>query len=159
MGADTLTEVSKRFEMGRRCYVARVESKIVAYGWVSFDEEFIGELNLLLRLLPGEAYIWNWATLPAFRSNHLFSELLTYILEDLMTEKLHCVWIGADLENVPSQRGNARAGFLYVADLVVARVLALRQVWVHGRTDVPESLLAEARRAFLNRRDKVWLDT
>ena len=158
MGTDSSAEIIKRFETGRRCYAAQVESKIVAYGWVSLDEEFIGELNLRLRLLPGEAYIWNCATLPVFQGKHLYSALLTYILEDLSREKFHRVWIGADLENVASQRGIARAGFKYIADLVVARVLALRQVWVQGRPDVEESLVAEARRAFLNNRDKVWLD-
>ena len=154
----TSAEIKKRFEAGRRCYVAKVESKIVTYGWVSFDEESIGELNLLLKLFPGEAYIWNCATLSTFQGNHLYSALLTYILEDLSREKFHRVWIGADLENVASQRGIARAGFKYIADLVVARVVALRQVWVQGRPDVEESLVAEARRAFLNNRDKVWLD-
>ncbi len=51
----------------------------------------------------------------------------------------------------------ARAGFRQVADLVLARVLALRLVWVQGRPDVPDSLVAETRRAFLNNRDKLWL--
>lgn len=125
---------------------------------MSFDEEFIGELNLLLKLLLGEAYIWNCATLSAFQGNHLYSALLTYILADLSNEKFKLAWIGADLDNVASQKGIARAGFSHIADLVIARVLALRQVWVQGRPDVPENLVAEVRRAFLNNRDKVWLD-
>lgn len=158
MGANNSTGTLERFESGRRCYVAQVDDKIVAYGWVSFEEEFIGELNLRLRLLPGEAYIWDCVTVPAFRRNHLYSSLLTYILQDLSTENLHRVWIGADFENIASQRGIARAGFRYIADLVVARVLAVRQVWVQGRPEVPESIVAEARRVFLNNRDKVWLD-
>jgi len=83
--------------------------------------------------------------------------LLVSILGELRSEKLCRVWIGADLENVASQRGIARAGFKPVADLLIARVLALRSVWVQGRPDVPDSLVAEARRAFLNNRDKVWL--
>lgn len=158
MGANNSADVIKRFETGRRCYMARVDEKIAAYGWVSFEQEFIGELNLRLRLLADEAYIWDCVTLPAFRRNYLYSALLTYIVAELSTEHLHRVWIGADLDNVASQRGIARAGFLHVADLVVARVLALRQVWVQGLPNVPESLVVEARRAFLNNRDKVWLD-
>ena len=156
MGADASTEILKRFKSGRRCYVAHTEDKFAAYGWVSFNEEFIGELNLRLRLLPGEAYIWDCATLPAFRRKHLYSALLTYILKDLNTEGLHRVWIGADFDNIPSQKGIAGAGFTHVADLIVARVLALRQVWVHGQPGVPESLVTEARRAFLNNREHVW---
>jgi hypothetical protein len=82
---------------------------------------------------------------------------LVYILGELRTDSLCRVWIGADLDNVASQRGIARAGFRPVADLLIARVLTLRSVWVQGRPDVPESLVAEARRAFLNNREKVWL--
>ena len=159
MEATTSTAIINRLERGRRCYVAQVEGRFVAYGWVSFDEEFIGELNLRLRLLPGEAYIWDCATLPAFQRNRLYSALLTYILADLKSEHFHRILIGADFENVTSQKGIARAGFRHVADLIRARVLARRQVWVQGQPDVPESLVAEARRAFLNDRDKVWLDT
>lgn len=158
MGVEASTDILKRFENGRRCYAAWVEDEIAAYGWVSLDEEFIGELKLRLKLLEGEAYIWDCATLPAFRQRHLYSALLVHIIRELQAEGLCRVWIGADLENIASQRGIARAGFHHIADLVVDRVLVLRQVWVQGRPDVPEHLVAEARRAFLNDRDKVWLN-
>jgi ribosomal protein S18 acetylase RimI-like enzyme len=158
VGVEASTEILKRFENGRRCYAAWVEDEIAAYGWVSLDEEFIGELKLRLKLLEGEAYIWDCATLPEFRQRHLYSALLVHILRELQAEGLCRVWIGADLENIASQRGIARAGFHHIADLVVDRVLALRQVWVQGQPDVPEHLVVEARRAFLNDRDKVWLN-
>ena len=146
----------QRFETGRRCYSAWVAGKLAAYGWVSFEDEYIGELNLRVRLLPGEVYIWDCVTLPAFRQKRLYSALLTYILGDLRTEGFCRAWIGADMENIPSQRGMARAGFHHVADLVVARVLAIRQVWVQGQPGMPDHMVAEARRAFLNDRDKIW---
>jgi hypothetical protein len=156
MGADAQSVLQKRFEAGRRCYAMRVDGTLAAYGWVSFGDELVGELNLHLRLLPAEAYIWDCATLPVFRQNHLYSALLTYILREFQEEGLSRAWIGADLDNVPSQLGIARAGFTYVADLVVERVLALRQVWVQGRPGVPDNLVMEARRVFLNDRDPVW---
>ena len=146
----------RRFENGRRCYIAQVEDQIAAYGWVSLDDEHIGELNLRIKLLPGEVYIWDCATLPVFRRRHLYSALLGYIIEELRAEGLCRAWIGADFENRPSQQGMARAGFHHVADLVVERVLAMRQVWVQGQPGVPEHIVAEARRAFLNDRDKIW---
>ena len=158
IGGQVLAEVLNRFRSGRRCYVARVDDRLAAYGWVSFDDELIGELHLRLKLLPGEAYIWDCATIPALRRNHLYSALLVYILGELRAEGFSRAWIGADLENMPSQQGIARAGFHHVADLVVARVLAMRQIWVQGLPDIPDLLVAEARRAFLNDRDKVWLN-
>ena len=157
MGADSSAEILKRFETGRRCYTAWVEGQLAAYGWVSPEEEFIGELNLRIRLVPGEVYIWDCVTVPAFRQYGLYSALLTYIITELRAEQLCRAWIGADLDNVASQRGMARAGFHYIADLVIERVVALRLIWVQGRPDVPEHLVTEARRAFLDNRDKVWL--
>ena len=156
MEGDTLPEIHKRFEKGSRCYVARAEGKLAAYGWVSFREESIGELSLRVRLLPAEAYIWNCVTRPGFRQHYLYSALLAFIVSELRTEDFSRIWIGADLENIPSQRGIARAGFVHVADLIVARVLALRQVWVQGQPNISDDLIAEARRVFLNDRDKVW---
>jgi GNAT superfamily N-acetyltransferase len=156
--SSTSAEVHQRFETGRRCYAAWTEGQLAAYGWVSFDEEHIGELNLRLSLLPGEAYIWDCATLPAFRQKRLFSALLVYLLQELKAGPLYRVWIGANLDNVASQRGIDRAGFHRVADLVVARVLGLRRVWVQGQPGVPESLVVEARRAFLGVHDGIWLN-
>src|SRR5512147_1409973 len=49
-GAATLEAVRQRLETGRRCYTAWVGGELAAYGWVSFDFEFVGELRLRLRL-------------------------------------------------------------------------------------------------------------
>lgn len=154
----SLAEITKRLESGCQCYAAWIDSQVAAYGWVSFVEEEIGELNLRIKLLPGEAYIWDCATLPAFREKLLYSALLIYILDQLRAQNLCRAWIGADHDNIASQKGMARAGFHHVADLIIERVLAMRQVWVVGLPDVPESLVTAARRAFLNDRDKVWLN-
>jgi GNAT superfamily N-acetyltransferase len=155
---EALAEFNRRLASGRRCYAAWVGGQLASYGWVSFGEEHVGELNLRLRMLPGEAYIWDCVTLPAFRRNGLYSALLGYISAQLRQEGLRRIWIGADLDNLPSQHGIARAGFCHVADLLIERVLAMRLAWVQGRPGVPASLVAEARRVFLDNRDRVWLD-
>lgn len=154
---NTTAALGWRFERGLSCYTARVEGKLAAYGWVSFEEEYVGELNLRIRLVPGEAYIWDCVTLLAFRKNHLYSALLTYIVKDLRKADLRRVWIGADLDNLGSQRGIARAGFKSVADLVVARVFMRSQIWAIARPGVPDSMVGEAQRVFLNNREKLWL--
>ena len=152
-GDGTIAEIRQRFEIGRRCYAAWVDGELASYGWVSFDEEFVGELNLQLRFLPGEAYIWDCATKPAFRQNHLYSSLLVHIAEELQAENICRIWIGADRNNVASHRGIARAGFRSIADLLVARDPGLHQYWAKGKPGVPESLVAEARRVYLGNRE------
>jgi hypothetical protein len=155
--SNTLAEFKKRLRSGRRCYAAAVGGQLAAYGWASFEQEDIGELNLRIKLLAGEAYIWDCATLPAHRDKHLYSALLAYILGELRSQNLCRAWIGADLDNVASQKGMARAGFHHVADLVIEHVLAMPQVWVTGQSGIPESIVAEACRVFLNDHDTDWL--
>ena len=149
MGGGNWEEIRERFERGRRCYAARSAGQLAAYGWVSFGEEFVGELNLHLRLLPDEAYIWDCVTLPAFRQKYLYSALLAYIVTELQKQDYSRMWIGADLDNVPSQKGIARAGFTCVADLVVGRAGTLRPIWAEARPNVPEDLVVQACRVFL----------
>ena len=157
-GYDASAEFLQRFETGRKCFGAWVEGQPAAFGWVSYEDEDIGELNLRIKLLHGEVYVWDCATAPQFRGLGLYGALLSYILGELRVQKICRAWIGADHANVPSQKGIARAGFHHVADLVIERVLAMRQVWVTGLPDVPDAIVTEARRAFLNDRDKVWLN-
>jgi hypothetical protein len=66
------------------------------------------------------------------------------------------IWVLNLDKEIPAVRPRLHAGFQHVADLVIQRVLAVRQVWVTGLPDVPEAIVAEARQAFLNDRDKVW---
>jgi GNAT superfamily N-acetyltransferase len=149
-------ETIKRLNAGKQCYFAPVGGQLAVYGWVSFVEEHIGELNLRVKLLPGEVYIWDCATAPEFRGKHLYSALLSHMIQELWAQGFCRAWIGADFENVASQRGMARAGFHHVADLALERVVAMRQVWVEGLPNVPEPIVAEARRVFLNDRGKIW---
>lgn len=151
------TAIKQRLASGKRCYVALVGNALAAYGWVSWNEEEIGEIGLRLHLMPGEAYIWDCATAPAYRRLRLYTALLGHIVEDLRLEGLCRVWIGADADNVASQNGMALAGFRPVADLIVTRVIGLRQFWVRGREGVPDYVVNDARRALLGDRDRIWL--
>jgi ribosomal protein S18 acetylase RimI-like enzyme len=107
----------ERFDGSRRCYVARVDGALAAYGWASFREEDISEIGLRFRLAPGDAYLWDFATLPAYRGQRLYPALLSHILRDLRAEGLRRAWIGANTESVESQKGIILAGFEPVADV------------------------------------------
>jgi GNAT superfamily N-acetyltransferase len=156
MGLEGPAEVLQRFAAGKGCYIGNVEGVLATYGWVTFDEEWIGELHLRIRLAPGEAYIWNCATLPAYRGLRLYPALLGYMVNELRAEGLQRIWIGADADNLPSQKGMVLAGFQPIADMVLDRALGLRMTWVRGRPGVPEKFVEDARRALLGQRYDAW---
>jgi RimJ/RimL family protein N-acetyltransferase len=139
--------VLQRLARGRHCYIASIEGKIVTYGWVTFDEEWIGELGLNFRLKAGEAYIWNCATLPAYRGLRLYPALLAYILRELQTQGQQRVWICADDDNLASQRGMLLAGFQPIADIFMPYDPGSNSSWVRARLGTPEQLMREVRQA------------
>ena len=61
------SQVRDRLATGRRCMLAWVGDEIAAYGWISVRPEYISEQEREIALQANEAYIWNCATLPAFR--------------------------------------------------------------------------------------------
>jgi GNAT superfamily N-acetyltransferase len=147
MDLDDPSVVLQRFASGRHCYIGRIEGKLVTYGWVTFDEECIGELGLNFHLKAGEAYIWNCATLPSYRGLRLYPALLAHMLRELQSQGLHRVWIGADTENLASQIGMALAGFQPIADLFITHDSSIQRACVRGRPGVREELVTDVRQA------------
>jgi hypothetical protein len=156
MELDDTSEVLRRFATGKRCYSGTVEGELVTYGWVTFYEELIGELHLRIRLSPGEAYIWNCATLPVYRGLRLYPALLWHMINDLREEGIQRIWIGADADNLPSQIGIALCGFQPIIDMVLDRVLAIRMTWARGCPGAPEQLVEDARRKLFGSRHEAW---
>jgi GNAT superfamily N-acetyltransferase len=155
MGLADAREVRRRFTAGSRCFAARVDGAIAAYGWVSQGVERIGELERSLRMRSDEAYIWDCATLPPYRRCGLYTALLGHIAASLRGEGIHRLWIGASLQNRPSIRGFAAAGFRPVIRLTYARLLSLSRVWVADDPTTPPELVADARRALVDPREQL----
>jgi ribosomal protein S18 acetylase RimI-like enzyme len=147
MGRAEASEISQRLTNDCRCYAIWAAGALAAYGWVSFQEAYIGELGIRLQLEPGEAYIWDCATLPAFRRRHFYTALLNHMLQTLQVEGLCRVWIGADADNTISLRGIARTGFVWVSELYFDRSGAKR---VRGRPGVEAGLVKSTRRLLLS---------
>lgn len=156
MGTSDPQVVRERLVSGRRCFAACIEGAIAAYGWVSQGAERIGELERTMRMQPGEAYIWDCATLPAWRGRGLYTALLRHIVATLRAERLRRLWIGASLDNTPSIRGFRAAGFRPAVRLVYLRVLGIRYNRLAGDATAPPPLVADAREVLrANRGDRV----
>jgi GNAT superfamily N-acetyltransferase len=148
--------VALRFETGRRCFVGRLENEIVTYGWVSQCDESVGELERDYRMRPGDAYIWDCATLPGHRGQGLYGALLNHITRTLHDEGVPRAWIGANLENVPSLRAFARAGFQPVVRVAYARLLRLRCLWLLAQPGAPAELVDCARGMLTAPYERAW---
>lgn len=132
----------------RRCFVAWREAQIASYCWISLRQEHVGEMERVLDLLPGEAYIWNCVTLPDYRRNGIYTALLGHILTRLSEDGLQRVWIGANLENEPSHRAFASAGFRPAAFFAYLRLWRFYGFMTTAPYGAAPQHLAAARRLF-----------
>ncbi|HEY3108057.1 MAG TPA: GNAT family N-acetyltransferase [Chloroflexota bacterium] len=102
---------------GSTCYAAWADSRVVSYGWVSRGETPIGEIGGAIRPEPDEAYIWDCATLPAYRRRGWYGRLLAAMLAELGGQGVRRAWIAARDRNVPARRALVRKGFRPAAKL------------------------------------------
>ena len=147
MGYADPAPVLKRFDGGRRCFAGWLDGTIATYGWVSWGVECIGELERPIRLSRDEAYIWDCATLPPFRRRGLYSALLRHIATTVRNEGTHRLWIGASLQNQPSIRGFAAAGFQPVITLTYIRLFHVERLWMCDERAASPTLIGTAHRA------------
>lgn len=154
MGLPDAGPVLRRLATGRRCFGAWCSEQLVAYGWVSRVVECIGEHHREIHLAADEAYIWDCATLPAYRGRRLYSALLSRLASQLAGEGLRRLWIGTALANRPSMRGMVNAGFQPVLGLTTLRLGRLVCTWAAGQPAAPARLVAAARRALFDGRER-----
>jgi GNAT superfamily N-acetyltransferase len=111
-----ITEVQRRLHEGHRPYVAWINDQPVAYGWMATQTAHVGELDITITLSQTNCYLWDFATLPAWRGRGIYPRLLQAILlkERATVERF---WIIAAPENWASSAGISKAGFTSIAHL------------------------------------------
>jgi ribosomal protein S18 acetylase RimI-like enzyme len=148
MGKGCTDQPNQRFAEGRRCFGFWREGEIASYCWVSHGIEWIGEMQVHFKMREGEAYIWDCATLPVFRRKGLYAALLYRMVLNLFEEGIHRIWIGSNLENIPSIKGFQQAGFHPIMQVLFVRIWILRFFRIKLDPSAPEDFLNATRRAF-----------
>ena len=100
--------VRERVRRGHRPWLARIAGEPAGWGWVATGEASIPALDVAFALPPGDRYLWDFVTLPAWRGRGVYPALLQAILAQEEAERF---WIGHDRDNAASARGIAKAGF------------------------------------------------
>ena len=112
-------EVQGRIETGHRLYIASLKEIPVGYGWLATQAASIGELGISFQLSTDDRYLWDFATLPAWRGRGIYPRLLQAILVQ-ETQDENRFWIIHAPENHASEIGIHKAGMNTVAELSFA---------------------------------------
>lgn len=138
--------IQRRFAGGRRCFGLRVDGALAAYGWVTHGAEYVGELEREFHLGNDESYIWDCATVAAWRSQRCYSALLSLLVHQLRQEHPQRIWIGASRQNRASIQGIVNAGFSSVLDLVYYRLARLTLMCIYRTSATSQALVTAAYR-------------
>ncbi len=154
MNLPTSEPIQQRFQGHRRCFSLKIDSQIACYGWVTHGVEHVGELERHFNLPDDEAYIWDCATVPAWRGQRCYSALLSQILVRLHAEGVSRLWIGASRQNQPSIQGMVNAGFKQVVDVTYRRFYYLTLLWFQEAATAPPPLVSAAYCILLNHHER-----
>lgn len=143
----TLDHFRSRLQSGRRCFALIADGTIATYGWVSYGAERVDEMDRTFKFAADDAYIWDCWTRPALRGQRCYSTLLSECIYRLQSEGTQRVWIGADLNNIPSIKGFANAGFHRVVDLILYRWGRITLAYTRPASSASPLLVRAARAA------------
>jgi ribosomal protein S18 acetylase RimI-like enzyme len=139
-----------RYSPERHAYGIWADGMIVSYGWVAYSPEPVGSSGVSFRVKPGDVYIYDCATRPAYQGRGYYKALLRGMAADLHRRGCRRAWIGTEPGNVISQRGILGAGFTKVADVnLIHRVDGRPEPEIYGVPGVPEDLVSRAKWSFI----------
>lgn len=139
-------EPRRRWRRGRVPYVAAIGEEIVSYGWVTPEPEPMDDLGISFAAPPGDVWLFDFATVPAYRGRRFYPALLRYILGELKGQGIRRAWIGTEPGNIASERGISRAGFTKVAETDFIGRPGDGHFVIHSPPGIPRELAEEAAR-------------
>jgi GNAT superfamily N-acetyltransferase len=113
-------EIQSRLQTGHTAFLAYWDEEPVAYGWVATQEATIGEVSLSFSLETTDHYLWDFATLPAWRGHGIYPHLLQQIIQQ-QSDQVARFWILFAPENRASAAGILKAGFRLVTEISFTR--------------------------------------
>ena len=119
LGETTVEDVIKRLANDHLAFVAYIDNKPAAFGWMARGKVSVGELNHSFVLPMQHRYLWNFRTLADYRGLGIYPALLQYIVRYEGTRAKQ-FWIIHAPENTSSLKGIVKAGFRYVGKLYTA---------------------------------------
>jgi hypothetical protein len=112
----------------------------VSFGWLSSEREWIGELNLWITPMPGEAYVWNCFTLEPHRRHGHYRSLLCGLVG---LPGINRLWIGS--VDIPAEKADSDAGFVRVLRFDVVHERGVRHLSARAAPGADRGLVDEAR--------------
>jgi len=122
----------QRIREGQVCAVALHGNDVIAYCWLTWQPEWVAEIDRLVVPGPDEAYLYEAYTVPAWRGRGLFSAMLLRLLAFARARGRRRALIFVLDRNLPSRRAIERAGFEMFQAVSRVELGGLKYLWFRG---------------------------
>jgi GNAT superfamily N-acetyltransferase len=139
-------EAERRIREGQVCAVARHESKVIAYCWLTHKPEWVAEVSRLVVPGPDEVYLYDAFTAPAWRGRGLFPAMLGQLIQYARTHGKRRALIFVLARNRASRRAIERAEFELFQAVSRVRLGGLRLLWFRGTRSARQRVTLVARK-------------
>jgi RimJ/RimL family protein N-acetyltransferase len=116
----------QRFKKGNICFMVLDGDKVVAFSWISFDNEYESESQIEVKLKDKEAYSFDTFVDPAYRNNRLYAAVIPARLKYLSTQGYEKVIGLVDDKNTYSLRAHASAGYRPKRTATLIKIFGLK---------------------------------
>ena len=127
-------ELARRLAAGDVCFVARQAGRIVAVTWAATGRGWTRYLGCQITLGPDEVYTYDWLTVPAFRKQHVASQLTVACLRYFRERGYRRVIYAMAPEKYNQRRGETRTGFRAYGMLGYVQIGPYRWRFRRGRS-------------------------
>jgi RimJ/RimL family protein N-acetyltransferase len=127
-------KAEERLKAGHLCFIAEENGDIVNYTWVSFNEAFVDELELKMRLSPSSAYQYDEYTVPKYRGKGILPAVLTFAGDYLFQNGIREIYELVASNNYSSLRAHKKIGSRKMGEVTFIRFLNSRRYRCKGET-------------------------
>lgn len=127
-------EAEERLEAGHLCFVAEKNGNIVFYLWVCFNNLYLNELEMEMRIEPDSAHFYSNYTIPEYRGMGIATIAMARALDYLFQNGVKKIYGLIYSDNIPSQRVVKKTGFRKMGEVTLIRLFNSRRYRYKGET-------------------------
>ncbi len=116
--------IRDRLAKGDLCYIAEENNETMAHIWVSVEDQYIPEVDMIMHIKDGEGYLYNGYVLPEYRGNRLWPAIGSNILSDFQERGFAKMSTTAYTWNIPSIKASMRIGLIEKKYLILYKFLS-----------------------------------
>jgi ribosomal protein S18 acetylase RimI-like enzyme len=135
---DKYFRFQQRFKQGKICFIVLDGDKVVAFSWISFQNEYNSEWRCEVKLKDNEAYVFDSFIDPAYRHKRLHSALIFQKFLYLQMQGYQKAIGYVDVDNTYSLKALASSGHQPKKIFTLIEIFGLK---FHRCQEIPSNLV------------------